>query len=57
MIDPPRRPPKNIPDSLPKRERGTDVLPDDARRTEEGREAPPDSPPTSEAERSIESAR
>jgi len=57
MIDPPRRPPKNVPDSLPKRERGSDVLPDDARRTEPGREPPPDSLPTPEDERSLESAR
>jgi hypothetical protein len=45
MIAPPRRPPQNVPDSLPKRDRGTDVLPDDVRRTERPRNDPPDSPP------------
>jgi hypothetical protein len=55
MIDPPRRPPKNVPDSLPKRDQGTDVLPDDARRAERSRDPPPDSLPKSEDETSIES--
>jgi hypothetical protein len=45
MAAPPRRPPRNVPDSLPKRDEGTDVLPDDVRRTEQPRTMPPDSPP------------
>jgi len=41
----PRRAPRDVPDSLPKRDEGTDVLPDNARLTEPARQAPPDSPP------------
>jgi hypothetical protein len=57
MTAPPRRPPKNVPDSMPSRDRGTDVLPEDVRRTEDVREPPPDSPPLREDEPSIERAR
>jgi hypothetical protein len=45
----PRRAPRNVPDSLPKRDEGTDAVPDDARTTE--RSAPEemsDSPPSQE---------
>jgi hypothetical protein len=57
MTAPPRRPPKNVPDSMPSRDRRTDVLPEDVRRTEDVREPPPDSPPSREDEPSIERAR
>jgi hypothetical protein len=46
----PRRAPHNIPDSLPKRDEGTDVQPDAVRRTEEPGTEPPDSLPESEDE-------
>jgi hypothetical protein len=43
----PRRPPKETPDSLPARERGTDVAPDEARNPDRParRDDPPDSLP------------
>lgn len=41
----PRRAPKDIPDSLPERDRGTDVAPDDVRDVEPASRAPPDSLP------------
>jgi hypothetical protein len=45
----PRRPPQNVPDSLPKRDEGTDVVPNDVRRTDRPQRMPPDSlPPTDE---------
>jgi hypothetical protein len=41
----PRQAPQNVPDSLPKKDEGTDVAPDDVRRTERSRREPPDSLP------------
>jgi hypothetical protein len=41
----PREAPRNVPDSLPKRDEGTDVMPDKVRRTDRPRQPPPDSPP------------
>jgi hypothetical protein len=41
----PREAPRNVPDSLPKRDEGTDVMPDKVRRTELPRQPPPDSLP------------
>ena len=41
----PREAPRNIPDSLPKRDQGTDVMPDKVRETERSRTIPPDSLP------------
>ena len=38
----PRQAPQNVPDSLPKRDEGTDVAPDDVRRTDRSRSVPPD---------------
>jgi hypothetical protein len=49
----PRRPPQNIPDSLPKRDEGTDVQPDAVRRTEP-QTPPPDSLPESDDENSAD---
>ena len=46
----PREAPRNVPDSLPKRDEGTDVMPDKVRHTEGPRPAPPDSPPGKEGE-------
>ena len=37
----PRRAPRDVPDSLPKRDEGTDVMPDDVRPTDLPREEPP----------------
>jgi hypothetical protein len=48
----PRQPPQNVPDSLPERDPGTDVLPDDVRRTDRSRRMPPDSLPPAEDETS-----
>jgi hypothetical protein len=42
----PRRPPRNVPDSLPKRDEGTDIVPDDVRPTDPPRQETPDSAPT-----------
>jgi hypothetical protein len=45
-MDPkPRQAPRDVPDSLPGRDNGTDVAPDDVRRVERSRRQPPDSPP------------
>ena len=44
----PRQAPQNVPDSLPKRDEGTDVAPDVVRRTERSRREPPDSLPANE---------
>lgn len=45
-MDPkPRQAPRDVPDSLPRRDEGTDVAPDDVRRVERSRRQPPDSPP------------
>jgi len=44
----PRRAPRNIPDSLPKRDEGSDVLPDNVRRVDRPRTVPPDSLPPAE---------
>jgi hypothetical protein len=41
----PREAPRNVPDSLPKRDKGTDVMPDKVRRTDRAQRDPPDSPP------------
>ena len=41
----PRRPPKDVPDSLPERDRGTDVAPDEVRDSEPPPRNPPDSLP------------
>ena len=46
----PRQAPKDVPDSLPKRDEGTDVAPDDVRRTDRERRPPPDSLPEEEKE-------
>ena len=48
-----RQAPKNVPDSLPKSEQGTDVLPDDARRTDPSHN-PPDSLPKVEEDLSMD---
>jgi hypothetical protein len=43
-MDPkPRRAPRDVPDSLPKRDEGTDVMPDAVRRTDPPQRMPPDS--------------
>jgi hypothetical protein len=39
----PRPAPKDVPDSIPKRDQRSDVLPDDARRSDRARQDPPDS--------------
>ena len=44
----PRQAPRNVPDSLPRRDEGADVAPDDVRRTERSRLVPPDSLPESD---------
>lgn len=41
----PRRPPREVPDSLPERDGGTDVAPDDVRDPEPSSRPPPDSLP------------
>jgi hypothetical protein len=41
----PRRPPQDVPDSLPRRDEGTDVIPDEVRRTDRPQRMPPDSLP------------
>ena len=46
----PRRAPRDVPDSLPKRDEGTDVMPDQVRSTDDSQEKP-DSPPSSTDER------
>jgi hypothetical protein len=47
----PRRPPREMPDSLPDREQGTDVAPDQVRDPERpARGDPPDSLPRNEEE-------
>lgn len=51
----PRRETQDTPDSLPKREEGTDVIPDDVRRTDPSQRILPDSLPPLE-EQSIERA-
>ncbi len=51
----PRRAPQDVPDSLPKRDEGTDVIPDDVRRTDPSQRVPPDSLPPME-EQSVERA-
>jgi hypothetical protein len=51
MEQKPRRAPRNVPDSLPKRDEGTDVVPDNARTTERSaEEETPDSLPSREIE-------
>ena len=39
------RAPQDVPDSLPKRDEGTDVMPDDVRRSDRSQRMPPDSLP------------
>jgi hypothetical protein len=46
----PRRPPRDVPDSLPKRDEGTDVMPDDVRYTDHSQERP-DSLPSNHEQR------
>jgi hypothetical protein len=41
----PREAPRDVPDSLPRRDDGTDVMPDKVRRIDRPPPAPPDSPP------------
>ena len=53
----PRRAPQNIPDSLPPRDEGTDVDPDNVRRTDEPQTIAPDSPPESEEEERLAALR
>jgi hypothetical protein len=49
----PRRPPQDVPDSLPKRDEGTDVMPNDVRDTDSPQRMPPDSlPPADERDES-----
>lgn len=55
MAPKPRRAPQDVPDSLPKRDEGTDVMPNDVRRTDPPRSVPPDSLPPMD-EQSIERA-
>jgi hypothetical protein len=50
----PRQAPQNVPDSLPPRDPGTDVLPDDVRRTDRSRRVPPDSLPATEDDTSAD---
>jgi hypothetical protein len=50
----PRKPAKDVPDSLPPRDKGTDVAPDDVRRTDETQRLPPDSLPPAEEELAID---
>src|SRR5262249_27555786 len=42
---PSRGAPQDVPDSLPKRDEGTDVMPDDVRRSDRSQRMPPDSLP------------
>jgi hypothetical protein len=52
MAPKPRRAPQDVPDSLPKRDEGTDVMPDDVRRSDRSQRMPPDSlPPMDEQSR------
>jgi hypothetical protein len=44
----PRRAPRNVPDSLPERDSGTDIAPNEVRDTDRPRELPPDSLPSNE---------
>jgi hypothetical protein len=50
----PRDAPREVPDSLPKRDQGTDVMPDEVRRTERSRRVPPDSPPRGDDDTPVE---
>jgi hypothetical protein len=43
MAPKPRRETQDVPDSLPKRDEGTDVIPDAGRRTDPSQRIPPDS--------------
>jgi hypothetical protein len=45
MAPKPRRAPQETPDSLPKRDEGTDVMSDDVRRGDRSQRMPPDSLP------------
>jgi hypothetical protein len=55
MAPKPRRAPQDVPDSLPKRDEGTDVMPDDVRRNDRSQRVPPDSLPPMD-EQSIDRA-
>jgi hypothetical protein len=46
----PRRAPKDVPDSLPERDRGSDVAPDNVRDPDRPSRSPPDSLPRNEEE-------
>jgi hypothetical protein len=50
MVPKPRHAPRDVPDSLPRHDGGTDVSPDAVRRTERSRREPPDSLPADEEE-------
>ena len=52
----PRRAPQDVPDSLPKQDEGTDVMPDDARRSDPTQRLPPDSLPPMQEQPSVEQA-
>jgi hypothetical protein len=46
----PRRAPQDVPDSLPERDRGSDVAPDNVRDPDRPARSPPDSLPRNEEE-------
>ena len=50
MAPKPRPSPRDVPDSLPRDERGSGVAPDDPRPGERSRPQPPDSPPADDQE-------
>jgi hypothetical protein len=52
----PKPKPQDVPDSLPKNDTGTDVIPDDVRRTDPSQRVPPDSLPPMEEQQSVERA-
>jgi hypothetical protein len=52
----PRPAPQDVPDSLPKRDDGTDVMPDDERRRDPTQPMPPDSLPPMQEQPSVEQA-
>ena len=47
----PRRAPKDVPDSLPRRDEGTDMAPDEVRDPDRPQREPPDSLPRNEEDR------
>jgi hypothetical protein len=50
MAPKPRQAPRDVPDSLPTHDQGTDVSPDAVRQTEQSRREPPDSLPADDEE-------